>query len=377
MKKSLIALLLGGLVGGLVAMVSHADDLPLKKDAPAHYTVVKGDTLWGISGKFLSHPWQWPQIWGMNKAEIKNPHWIYPGDIITLSVVNGQPHLSLEPGHNTLDVKLSPHVRSETLGNGAILPIPAEDIRAFAVQPFVLDTDSMKHAPRIVEYQNAHLDVTTGDKVYATSDGSKVTHWKIVRPLQAIIDPDTKQILGYSANWLGDARTIKPGDPQRLLITAASKEIQRDDRLLPATTTPEHENFRYVPHEPTKPIIGRVLSVVDIMAEGGTYNSIIINKGRADGVDTGTVLAIYHNPHARKNDVFHEKTVYMPWATDTDSVTEGEDTSRTRDYHDQKIPVPDNRIALCMVYRVFDKVSYAMIMNSTASVSALDGIKNP
>lgn len=373
MKKSLIALLLGG----LVAMVSHADELHLQKDAPARYVVVKGDTLWDISGKFLSHPWQWPQIWGMNKDEIKNPHWIYPGDVIVLSMINGQPHLSLQSGHDLLDVKLSPHVRSETIGNGGILPIPAEDIRAFTVQPFVVDADSLDHAPRIIEYQNAHLDVSTGDKVYATSDDSKVTHWKIVRPLLVIVDPDTKKILGYSANWLGDALTIKPGDPQRLLITAASKEIQRDDRLLPAATAPEHETFRYVPHEPEQPVLGKVLSVVDVMAEGGTYNSIIINRGRVDGMDAGTVLAIYHNPHARKDDVFHEKTVYLPWATDTDAVTEGSDTARTHDYHNEKKPVPDNRIALCMVYRVFDKVSYAMVMNSTASVSALDTIKNP
>jgi hypothetical protein len=331
-----------------VTVASQADDLPLQDNAPARYTVVKGDTLWGISAKFLKDPWKWPQIWGMNKAEIKNPHWIYPGNVIVLNMHDGVPQLILEtPNGNDNDlvtVKLSPTVHSEALQGSGVLPIPADMLRSFETQALVLDKDGLTHSPEIIEYKNAHIVVGAGDEVYATSDHSHTTRWKIVRADrksvgQAIIDPVSKNILGYSADYMGDARTITPGNPQRILITSSVSEVQNQDRLVPAE---DDFTFRYVPHAPDAVIDGRVISALGVLAEAGRYDSIMINKGARDSLEKGDVLAIYRAPRQKDG-----------------------------------LKIPNSRSALCMVYRVFNKVSYALIMDSTHPVSALDVVRNP
>lgn len=334
---------------------SYADDLRLADNAPSNYTVVKGDTLWGISAKFLKDPWKWPQIWGMNREEIKNPHWIYPGNIIVLTMVDGQPHLTLQQGNSTnlITVKLSPAVRSETLANGGILPISASDIHAFTTQPVVLDSDNLSQSPMIVDYENEHIIVGTGDEIYATSDGSNTVNWQIVRPAKPIVDPDPpKKILGYSADYLGEARTVTPGNPQRIMIVSTEQEVQSKDRLMPLNNAVV---FNYIPHAPDQVIHGKVISTIGVMREAGQYNNIIINKGARDGLEQGDVLAIYRKAHKV-----------------------GDDLPKTQDKGQlPTLTLPETRVALCMVYRVFGQVSYALIMNSTSPVSAMDTVRNP
>lgn len=327
----------------LLSVASRADDLPLQDNAPARYTVVKGDTLWGISAKFLKDPWQWPQIWGMNKTEIKNPHWIYPGNIIVLNMHDGVPQLTLEtPNGNSDDlitVKLSPTVHSEALNSGGVLPIPADMLRSFENQALVLDKNGLANSPKIIEFEDKHIVVGAGDEVYATSDDSHTTRWKIVRAGKAIIDPVSKEILGYSADYIGEARTITPGNPQRIAIVSSISEVQDKDRLVPAE---DDHTFRYIPHAPDAVINGQVISALGVMAEAGRYHSIMINKGARDGLEKGDVLAIYRAPRQKDG-----------------------------------LKIPPSRSALCMIYRVFNKVSYALIMDSTHPVSALDVVRNP
>jgi hypothetical protein len=279
----------------------------------------------------------------MNKAEIKNPHWIYPGNVIVLNMHDGVPQLILEtPNGNDNDlvtVKLSPTVHSEALQGSGVLPIPADMLRSFETQALVLDKDGLTHSPEIIEYKNAHIVVGAGDEVYATSDHSHTTRWKIVRAGQAIIDPVSKNILGYSADYMGDARTITLGNPQRILITSSVSEVQNQDRLVPAE---DDFTFRYVPHAPDAVIDGRVISALGVLAEAGRYDSIMINKGARDSLEKGDVLAIYRAPRQKDG-----------------------------------LKIPNSRSALCMVYRVFNKVSYALIMDSTHPVSALDVVRNP
>ncbi len=367
MKISVFALLFTG----FLAFASHADELRLQDNAPTRYVVVKGDTLWDISGKFLKDPWKWPQIWGMNKAEIKNPHWIYPGNVILLSDEGGIPHLSLEsPDGNLVTVKLSPEIRGESLDNGGIPPLPAAMIHAFDVQPVVLDKGTLEHAPKVVEFEDEHMVVGAGDEVFASNDNDQLqvgTQWKLVRPGKPIVDPDSKEILGYSAEYLGTARTLKAGDPQRVLILSTAREVQDNDRLLPAD---EGYLFHYVPHAPNLPIQGRVISTVNIMTEAGRYNTVAINKGQRDGVEVGDVLAIYRDTNRTGNPMVHDvipdfnSSVVGPQAHAHEEAT-------------KNLKIPETRSALCMVYRVFDKVAYAMIMDSTHTVTTLDRVRNP
>ena len=327
------------LLAGLISLPSYADELQLQKNAPSRYTVVKGDTLWDISGKFLRDPWKWPQIWGMNRAEIKNPHWIYPGDIVILDLSGKDPRLSLQRSGISRTVKLSPTMRGTNIDDIGIPPIPASAINAFIKQPLVMGEGALDKAPRILAAQEDRMMLGAGDLAYATSDGSDSVNWKIVRPGNVLKDPDTKEVLGYEVTYLGEARTQVVGNPQRVLITSAAQEIQAKDRLIPDG---DNYSFRYVPHAPVSSINGKVVAVYGGMSEAGQYTTIIINKGSRDGVDEGMVLAAYKNG-GKVDDIV----------------------------------LPDARSGLVMVYRVFDKVAYALVMQTKRPINKLDFVRNP
>lgn len=338
MHKFTISLLLAS----LISVSSYADELRLQDNAPTRYIVVKGDTLWDISGRFLKDPWKWPQIWRMNKEEIKNPHWIYPGDVVVLDTSGPTPRLSLVKSNteNTLTtVKLSPKVRATTIEDKGILPIPASAINAFINQPFVMEKGALDSAPRILSAEEDRMVLGAGDQAYATNDKSQNTNWKILRPGKELVDPDTKEVLGNEVEYLGEARTLVPGDPQRVLITAASQEIEAKDRL---KATDEKYSFRYVPHAPSGVVNGKVISAYGGLAEAGQYATVLINKGARDGMEEGDVLAVYKN------------------GGKADGVT-----------------LPDSRSGLIMVYRVFTKVSYALVMQTNRPVNLLDFVRNP
>lgn len=336
MRKLALSLFLTG----FMAISSHADTLKMQANAPDRYVVVKGDTLWDISGKFLKDPWKWPQIWGMNKAEIQNPHWIYPGDVIVLDRSGATPRLSLLKTEKYGTVKLTPHVRVESEAEQGIPSIPASAINAFISQPFVMDQGALNDAPRIIGAQDDRMVLGTGDQAYATTSGKDDTrNWKILRPGKELKDPDTHETLGYQVEYLGDAHTVMPGDPQLILITRSTEEIQAGDRLKPAEDV---YSFRYIPHPPASTIQGRIISIYGGVSEAGQYATVVLNKGSRDNLDVGTVLAVY-----KKGNVV------------------------------DKIQLPDSRSGLVMVYRVFDKVSYALVMQIHRPVNLLDTVRNP
>lgn len=322
-----------------IAVSGHADTLKMRKDSPDQYVVVKGDTLWDISGQFLEDPWKWPQIWGMNRDEIQNPHWIYPGDVIVLDRSGAMPRLSLRRSV-PLDVeKLTPQVRLETEASQAVKAIPASAVKAFISQPFVMDEGALNGAPRILSAQEDRFIMGAGDHAYATGDSTHTSNWKVLRPGKVLKDPDTEETLGYQVDYLGEAHTVANGTPQRILITRSSEEIQRGDKLKPAE---DNYSFRYIPHAPAVNIEGKVISAYGGVAEAGQYSTVVLNKGKREGLDEGTVLAVYK----KGNRV-------------------------------DKIQLPDSRTGLVMVYRVFDKVSYALVMQINRPVNLLDTVRNP
>lgn len=326
------------------SFVSAAEPIGLVDNPPDRHIVVRGDTLWGISGKFLKQPWRWPEIWGMNKAEIKNPHLIYPGDVIVLDMSSGNPRLKLAKSYNS---KLQPKVYSEAVQD-VIPSIPSNIIEPFISQPLIIEAGEHEKLPRIVATQENRVMVGGGDSVYASGiTGVDVEKWNVFREGKALKDPDTGEILGYEAVFLGGARLVRPGEPSSLNVTQAKQEIGRGDRLLPA---PPPNIVAYVPHRPDVPVQGKVLSIYGGVNEGGPGYVISLNRGKADGLEIGNVVALYRKRISTSVD---------------------EDGKRT------DTVVPEERYALAFVFRTFDRIAYALVVEASRPVIIGDAARNP
>ena len=386
----------------LAAAPALADTLKLQDNAPDNYVVVKGDTLWDISGKFLKDPWRWPQIWKMNREEIKNPHWIYPGDLIVLDRSGKEPRLSLvkgsKNGMNT--VKLSPGARATDITE-AIPSIPIRVIHPFLSQPRVVAKGALDDAPFILGSNAERVVMGAGDDAFATGGKPGVTRWNVLRPGKALKDPETGEVLGYEVEYLGDARTLAEGAPQKIRITLSVREILPKDKLVEAD---DSTTFEYIPHAPEAKITGRIISAYGGMSDSGRYQTVVINRGSRDGLEPGHVLAVYREGLAVT--LTRDEKDRMTWVNEKSSgVPEGgawlysdvrclkEDGKVTYDQaadmrntfrdtclgnrSDRAVKLPDTRSGLVMVYRVYDRVSYALIMQSDGPVYLLDTVKNP
>jgi hypothetical protein len=387
----------------LAASPVLADSLKLQDNAPDKYVVVKGDTLWDISGKFLKDPWRWPQIWKMNRDEIKNPHWIYPGDLIVLDRSGKEPRLSLVKGSKGAmqTVKLSPGVRATALGNDAIPSIPIRVIHPFLSQPRVVSKGALDDAPFILGSNAERVVLGAGDDAFATGGKAGVTRWNVLRPGKALKDPETGEVLGYEVEYLGDARTVAEGAPQKIRITQSVREILPKDKLVEAD---DSSTFEYVPHAPEKPVSGRIISAYGGLSDSGRYQTVVINRGSRDGLEPGHVLAVFREGQAVK--LTRDEKDRMTWVNEKSTGGPGDSAwlysdvrclkensmvtyDRASDVRnsfrdtclsnqsDRAVKLPDVRSGLVMVYRVYDRVSYALIMQSEGSVYLLDTVKNP
>ena len=327
-------------------------------NAPDQHEVVKGDTLWGISQMFLEHAWCWPQVWGLNKEEIKNPHWIYPGQIVYFDRVAGRLRLGQTPNSMATDsgggtiptVKLSPRIRGENLSNNAITTIPTNIIEPFLSQPLVLEENELNDTPRIVAAQQGHVNAGKSEKVYAMGDLKGNTTFQVYRPATPLKDPETKLILGYESAYVGALKLVRAGksdhEAHALLVTASKEELTVGDRLLPV---PNSELANYVPHPPSSEINGRIVSVYGGVALAGQNQTVSINRGAAEGIDIGTVLQMY-----RLGEVI---------------------TDKTRDK--SVVKLPDEQYGILFIYRVFKHVSYGLIMQVTDTAQVGDVVRSP
>lgn len=329
------------------ALVSGAradESVSLKSDAPGRYTVVRGDTLWGIAGKYLRDPWKWPRLWKMNRAEVRNPNRIYPGDVLVLDRRNGTLRLERQI---VPTVKLDPRVRSEAVDT-SIPAIPVAAIRPFLTQPLVVDEAGLTNTAQIVAGAESRVFLGRGDVAYANVKGEVGSTWHVYRPAKPLIDPDNGKVLGYNTLYLGDAQVTQAGDPATLAITLAREEIGVGDKLLPHEATLQEP---YTPHAPEAPIRARIISGLDSLDEFGPNTVVILNKGAKDGLERGHVLALmrYRAP--------------APY----------------RDAKDEKkmAELPEERYGLLMVFRTFDKVSFALVMNASRPAQPHDVATNP
>ncbi len=316
--------------------------------APDQYTVVRGDTLWGIAGRFLKQPWRWPQIWQMNRDQIRNPHWIYPGQTIILDRVTGTMRLSSSGPNGNPTVKLSPQVRVEQ-GRGAIPSIPPEAIEPYLTQPLIVESPEMLDAPRVVASKE-RVVLGVGDIAYVAGiKDPSIDVYQLFRPGRPLRDPDTNDIVAFQADYLGTARVTRPGDPATISITSSKAEVNVGDRLVAAS---KPVVINYMPHAPSAPISGRVISTVTDsgVSAAGVDMIVAINRGAAEGMDIGTVLAI--------------KTFGRTIVDRTNGSKES-------------ITLPEERKGLLFIFRVFNHVSYGLITSSSDAVEVGDTVTQP
>ena len=343
--------IISALILTLAATLSSAAGpaLQLAEGAPERHLVVPGDTLWGISAQFLKEPWRWPEIWRMNREQIKNPHRIYPGDVILLERDgNGDPLLRVQDG------MLRPKIYEQQMVE-AIPPIPPNVIEPFISAPLVVEVDGLESAARIVATQQDRVFLGNGDLAYVADADPAEGRWQVYRKGKAMLDPafpdqnanDPKQVLGYEAYYLGTAAQTKPGSPAVFEVLTAKEEIGRGDRLIPASRP---TLVSYVPHKPDNAIDGRVISVYGGVGVGGRGSIVAVSRGASDGLEIGHILAL------ERNRVIVE-----------------------RDENDFKVNVtiPPERSGLIFVFRTFERISYALIVQSEGSVEVNDFVRTP
>ncbi|MFO1294884.1 MAG: LysM domain-containing protein [Rubrivivax sp.] len=329
----------------------------LAPNAPDAHTVQRGDTLWGISALFLKSPWRWPELWGMNLEQIRNPHLIYPGQVLVLEKRDGRATLRVAGAADGLPpgtVKLSPRVRVQTLDNGAIAAIPLHLIGPFLNEAVVFDDNELDAAPRIVATQEGRVLLARGETAYVRGELGGARDFRVFRQLTPLVDPETRAVLGYEGRYVGTAELVRPEQagallvPASLRITSTRLEAGVGDRLSPV---PQQELVAYVPHPPARPVDGRIISVYGEGVSAGQNQVVAINRGQRDGIERGNVLALWR---AGRRVV--------------DTTTPGERTA---------LQLPDERHGLLFVFRVFERVSYALILSVQEPVTRGDRFTQP
>lgn len=362
-----------------VEVIESGDIVQLQPDRPTRYTVVEGDTLWDIATRFLRTPWHWPRIWKINE-QIANPHLIYPGDVIVLRFVDGQPELTVvrdgepapvQPGEvaevpsvdeglpisevlegvegapNGTVVRLSPKVLSRPLAQ----PIPTispEIILPFLNRPLLVDDDELEKSGYVTIGLDDRIALGDNSEFYARGlqEDPDTEFYLLYRKGKKIKDPDTGKKLGYEAIYLGDAKMLKPGDPAKLVVTKVKQEIlPSDDLLVAPLKTPLPY---YFPHVPDTELRGRIVTALNHVSEVGPFTIVSVNLGRRDGIEEGHVFRITRHAGKRKDPV----------------------TGR-------KYKLPDEASGLMMIFRPYDKLSYGLIMNATQPIHILDAVETP
>ncbi|MFS6937902.1 LysM peptidoglycan-binding domain-containing protein [Neisseria animaloris] len=388
MQKHIITLLCA--VGLAISAQTVAAELKIRPNAPTRYVVKQGDTLWGISGKYLYSPWQWSRLWGANRNAIRNPHMIYPGQVLVLRYVNGQPQLGFEK--NAADnggipvIKLTPRVREVSSGYG-IQTINVNFYRMFMQHPQVIPQQQTQNAPKLIDGPDNRMLYNKGDRVYAygiTEPG----RYLVYRARKDILDPETKKYLGQEVVFSGivstlpytnsaldarsekDAQYLKDNEyytrlnpfvkiptqtAQPMVVEETVSEIRKGDFLLKMKD--EGNSFHMMPHAPSRHIDAKVVSIFDGVSEAGQFQTITLNKGEADGLDKGTVLSLYKRGRQIKVDL-----------------EEGKKGNRSVVKY---VSIPSEEAGLAMVYRTSEHLASAIILESLTNITVGDVASEP
>lgn len=334
-----------GLVVLLMSMSLLAKEVALNPNHPERYVVKKGDTLWDISAMFLQHPWYWPEIWQAN-PHVENPHLIYPGDELLLVYRDGRPVLQINRGLQT--VKLTPEMR-EVRMDEAITTIPLSIIRPFLTKPRVVGDEVLEAAPYVVATEDERLLSGAGDIVYARGVvDAEATKYSVFRGGKHYLDPQSGELLGVEAIYSGDAVIKQGGETATLDLLYTNREVMVGDRLLAV----EEEDFdlNFFPRAPSHKVDGTIISVFDGVSQVGQYQIIVLNLGLRDGLESGHVLSVYK-------------------AGKTIRDTVGPDSKAM-------VTLPDEYAGEAMVFKLYDKVSYAVVMKAATAMHLFDKVRS-
>jgi hypothetical protein len=357
-SRTICQTLLMGLIAWMAATAWAAtDDLSqyLKDDHPDTYTVVKGDTLWDISGMFLERPWLWPEIWRIN-PQIDNPHLIFPGDTIALVWIDGRPQLvvdrgdagrtvKLTPGSST-DTVLKPKIRSEPI-DSAIPAIRLDAIQSFLVQNRVVEPEVLAAAPYVLQGERERLVLGAGDRLYVRGVLPDSESFSIVRNGSLYVDPDTQEVLGREAIYIGLGQAVgQEDDIATMYMLNTREEVQIGDRVLP--TEERRVDSSFFPSAPAQPVEGQIIAVFGGVSQVGQFDVVVINRGEREGMEVGNVLAIYKRGALARDRVANET-----------------------------VRLPAERAGLMMVFRTFEKLPYGLVLMAETPLAVSDLVQNP
>ena len=343
-----------------IAEPEPVETVVYEPEFPETYIVQEGDTLWDISTVFLRDPWFWPEIWFKN-PQVENPHLIYPGDTLAIIYVGGERKVQVlsrgEEGSvlaQTSDglkiVKVSPRVRSKSI-DATIPSISIESIRHLIERPVIIDEDTLNNSAYVLSSLDNHLINSINDKLYVRKLDTSLGNgrYQIYRPDRALYDPITDELLGFQTLYVGESKLLLRGDPASVRVTNSEREILRDDRVMPMDNTIFERDF--YPRPPSTEVRGEIVALLDAISQTGVYQTIAINLGNRDGVESGNILRI-----RRSGGVVHDKNEKDPRFL---------------------VKLPDEQVGMAMIIRAFDKMSYALIMEADFPIRVRDSVETP
>ena len=318
------------------------EPVPLAEGHPNEYVVQVGDTLWDIAATFLKDPWFWPEIWYVN-PDIVNPHLIYPGDVLGLVYIDGQPRIT---NIRAATYRMSPEARITPLTE-SVASVPYETVAAFLSSGVVLEKKQAENLPYFLSTRGDHLMAAAGNEIYVRglSDDMPGTRFNVVHVGKELRDPDDDHLIGYHGILVGDGSLRRGGDPSTVALTDTHREVLEGDKLIPESVDVP---LNFFPRAPSSQIDGRIISVVGGVTQIGQYQVVVMNRGTSNGLAIGDVL-----------------TVFKAGETIKDRFAGG------------KVTLPDEEAGTVMVFKTFDRISYGLVMEATTAIHVLDAVRNP
>ena len=335
-------------------MVLVSEPVPLAAGAPEEYIVQVGDTLWDIAATFLRDPWYWPEVWYVN-PQVENPHLIYPGDVLALVTIDGQQRITTVRGST---YRVSPTARITPLSE-SITSIPYEQIAAFLSKGLVLEKNQISQLPYILATRGDHMMASAGNEIYIRGGepSPNGTHFSVVHVGEELRDPDNNDLLGYQGIYVGEGAQSRGGDPATVALTDTTREALEGDRLVPETVDIP---LNFFPKAPDIAVDGRIISVVDGVSLIGQYQVVVLNRGARNGLAPGDVL-----------------TVFQAGEVVRDRYAGGSFIGSSRVTGGPKVTLPDEAAGTIMVFKVYDRIGYGLVMEATSDIHVLDAVLKP
>jgi hypothetical protein len=335
----------GGALAPVLGGQAASSSIPLNPKHPERYVVKRGDTLWDISAMFLRDPWFWPEIWYVN-PQVANPHLIYPGDVLTLVYIDGRPQIRLERGAG--NERLSPQVRESDLGE-AITTIPFEVIGAFLRKGAVLSKDEAESLPYVVAIREGRLIGAADNDLYVRGNVAENEAYSVIHVGDKLVDPDDDKLIGYEGIFVGEGTVRRGGDPSTLRLVESRREALEGDRLL---NLDFEIPLNFYPRAPDNAIEGSIIHVVDGIWQVGQYQVVVINRGQRDGLEAGHVLSVWQAGEEVK-DKYSNRLM------------------------GEKVRLPEEQSGIVMIFKTYERISYALVMQATDEITVLDKVRNP